>query len=89
MKIDIEDFIFEVKDEISCYEEYGKKQADKWEEGFINWLGNNKIKKKNIKKEGEKVFYTIDDESEIFDIADEYISSIEEDNEENYWKDFQ
>ncbi|MBR1738470.1 MAG: hypothetical protein IJ736_15940 [Firmicutes bacterium] len=89
MKIEIEEFIFEVKDEISCYEEYGKKQAAKWEENFRKWLANDKIKKENVKKEGEKLYYKIEDESEIFDIADEYIESIEENNEEKYWKDFQ
>ncbi len=88
IKLEIEEFIFEVKDEILSYEELGKEYAKKWEESFLKWLNNDKIKKKNIKKQNNQTFYLIDDESEIFDIADKYYYAVEENKINEYWKNF-
>lgn len=88
LKIEIEEFIFEVKDEILSYEELGEKYADKWEQNFLKWLNDDNIKKKNIKKDKQQTYYLIGDESEIFDIADEYYYAIEQNKEEEYWKNF-
>ncbi|WP_250278293.1 hypothetical protein [[Clostridium] colinum] len=89
IKLDIEDFIFEVKDEILSYEELGEEHAKKWEERFLAWLKDDKIKKKNLKVEKGNTFYLIDDESEIFDIADEYYYAVDSNNIEEYWEKFQ
>lgn len=88
IKLDIEELIYEVKDEISCYEELGTQGADKWEEGFRNWL-SSPGKKNNITKKGDKMLYSLSDESEVFDIADEYLKALEENNVAYYWKNFQ
>ncbi len=89
IKLEIEEFIFEVKDEILSYEELGKEYADKWEKGFLAWLKDEKVKKKNIKKEKNITYYLIDDESEIFDIADQYYYAVEDNKIDEYWKKFQ
>lgn len=89
IKLEIEEFIFEVKDEILSYEELGKQYADKWEQGFLTWLKDEKVKKKNIKKEKNTTYYLIDDESEIFDIADQYYYAVEDNKIDEYWKKFQ
>ncbi|WP_317366466.1 hypothetical protein [uncultured Tyzzerella sp.] len=89
IKLEIEEFIFEVKDEILSYEELGKEYADKWEQSFLAWLKDDKIKKKNIKIEKGNTYYLIDDESEIFDIADEYYYAVDGNKIEEYWKKFQ
>ncbi|MCD7905006.1 MAG: hypothetical protein LUG24_05410 [Clostridiales bacterium] len=78
-KIDTEDFIFEVTEELSCYEEIGKKGAEGWAEGFRRWL---KEKKKGVKE------VSLKDESDIFEIADEYLEALEEGNTTAYWKRF-
>lgn len=88
IKLELEDFLFEIKDEILSYEEFGEKTANQWEEKFLAWLKNDKIKKKNVKIEKGKTYYLIDDESDIFNIADEYIYAIEQNKEEEYWKNF-
>ena len=77
IKLELEDFIYEIKEEMECYAEIGKEGADKWEEKFRKWLDNPKIKHSNVTK------------SEIFDIADEYLTAIENNSEEEYWKNFQ
>ncbi len=89
IKLEIEEFIFEVKDEILSYEELGKEYADKWEQEFLAWLKDEKVKKKNIKKEKNTTYYLIDDESEIFDIADQYYYAVEDNKIDEYWKKFQ
>ena len=89
IKLEIEEFIFEVKDEILSYEELGEEYANKWEQDFFKWLNNDKIKKKNIKIQNNQTFYLIDDESEVFDIADKYYYAVEENKIEEYWKNFQ
>ncbi len=88
IKLETEDFIFEVTEELVCYEEIGRKGADKWAEGFRSWLNDGR-KKKNVVKNGDKTFFVIEDEGEIFDIADEYLDAVEKGNTEQYWKDFQ
>lgn len=89
IKLEIEEFIFEVKDEILSYEELGKEYADKWEQEFLAWLKDEKVKKKNIKKEKNTTYYLIDDESEIFDIADQYYYAVEDNKIDEYWRKFQ
>ena len=38
MKIEISDLIFEVKENIRCYEELGDKTSYKWEKEFMSWI---------------------------------------------------
>ena len=88
LKLKIEDFIFEVKEEIISYEELGQEKADLWEKGFLAWLDDKNANHKNVKKIGETKYFIIQDESEIFDIADEFFSAIEQNNIIKYWRKF-
>lgn len=89
IKLSIEDFIFEVKEELKSYEILGDKKAQEWEENFTKWLNNDSINKRNIKDKNDKKFYLIKDESQIFDIADKYLEAVENKEEKQYWKNFQ
>lgn len=82
IKMDIQDFIFEVKDEILSYEELGESKANEWEEQFLEWA--------NAKNKGgkNKIICCINDESEIFDIADEFYYANEQNSLGEYWKNF-
>lgn len=88
IKMDIEDFIYEVKEEMLCYDEIGEEGADKWEVDFREWL-ESPVKKENITGSGTNAKFLIGDESEIFDIADSYLNAIENDKVKEYWEDFQ
>ena len=88
IKLEIEDFIFEVTEELVCYEDIGRQGADKWAEGFRSWLSDGR-KKKNIAASGGKTCYVIEDEGEIFDIADKYLDAVENGDIAEYWKNFQ
>ncbi len=69
----IDEFIFEVKEELACFEEIGKDGAEKWARDFLA----------NYKPKGD---IKIDDESVIFEIADEYIDAVEQNKLASYWK---
>lgn len=89
IKMEIDEFIFEVKEEILSYEDLGEKKANEWEENFKKWLDDDKKKKKNVKASGNQKYYVIQDESEIFDIVDEYCDAVEQNKEKEYWNEFQ
>ncbi len=89
IKLLINDFVYEVKEEILSYEDLGRDKAYEWEKCFFQWLENPKIKKKNIKEISGNKYYLIKDESEIFDIVDEYFDAVERKKETDYWKKFQ
>lgn len=89
IKMSIKELIFEVKEEILCYEEMGEKRADEWEAGFNSWLADTGVKKKNIVQNGSVCCYCIEDEGAVFDIADEYVEAVENNAVEKYWENFQ
>lgn len=89
IKMTTEDLAFEVKEEILCYEELGKEAALQWEAGFKKWLENKKIKKKNVREKNGVSYYFMEDESNVFDMADEYLEAVEKNAVEEYWKKFQ
>lgn len=89
IKMDVKELAYEVKEELLCYEQLGEKKADDWERGFNLWLKNKKIKKKNILEKGSVQYYCLEDESAVFDIADEYLDAVENNREDEYWKHFQ
>lgn len=82
IRIILEDFIFEVKDEILSYEELGQLKADEWEQKFIKFVDDKNKDKKNT------VYCCIQDESEIFDIVDEFYYSNEQNSLASYWNNF-
>ena len=88
IKLEIEDFIYEVTEELVCYDEIGKAGADKWAADFRTWLKDGR-KKKNVSISGGKIYFVIEDEGEIFDIADEYLEAVENNSVNKYWVDFQ
>lgn len=89
IKMKTDDLIYEVKEEILCYEELGEEAANKWEAGFVKWLNNKQGKKKNVQEKNGEAYYLMEDESAVFDIADEYLEAVENNAVEEYWKKFQ
>lgn len=88
IKMDIDEFIYEVSEELLCYEDIGEAGAKKWAEDFRKWLVDGR-KKKNVSVTGDKTYFLIDDEDEIFSIADEYLDAVENGSTAGYWRDFQ
>ena len=79
MKLKMEELIEAVKEELLCYEDM-EQAAHQWEKEFRMW-----VKQKNKK---QPFTMNIQDEDEIFEIADSYRDAIEENKVEQYWKAF-
>ena len=79
MKLKMEELIEAVKEELLCYEDM-EQAAQQWEKEFRMWV------KQNNKK--QPFTMNIQDEDEIFEIADSYRDAIEENKVEQYWKAF-
>lgn len=88
IRMNIDDFIYEVKEEMLCYDEIGETGADNWEKEFKTWL-ESPGKKENVSGSGDNAKFLIGDESEIFDIADSYLNAIESNKKDEYWENFQ
>lgn len=88
IKMKVDELVFEMKEEMICYEQLGEEKAAQWERNFYLWLENKNIKNKNIIQKNGISFYCIEDESVIFDMADEYLEAVENGREDEYWKNF-
>lgn len=86
MKIPIDEFIEQVKDEILCYEDM-EKVAEQWEVEFKLWMQQNK-KNKDLVKTSKGIAFNISDESDIFEVADSYVEALESGERNKYWNEF-
>ncbi len=86
MRIEVEEFILQVKDELLCFEGMEEKACE-WEKQFREWMKTTKVKKQIMESKG-KFCIGIKDEEEIFEVADSYIDAISENNIAKYWNEF-
>lgn len=87
MKIDLEELIEQVKDEILCYEDM-EEVAEEWGAEFLKWAEKNKGHHKDIIQTPKGLQFKISDEEEIFEMADSYVDAVEEGMKEAYWQTF-
>lgn len=88
MKLEITELIEAVKDELLCIEGVDESLADKWESEFYIWLQDEKKSKKDVMEQKGKKYFRIQDEDEIFEMADSYLEAIEEGQIKRYWEKF-
>ncbi|MFV0441748.1 MAG: hypothetical protein ACK5LV_10740 [Lachnospirales bacterium] len=88
MKFTLEDFEFTIVEELEQYEDIDLKYVDDWCETFRKMVKDKKISKKNLKEENGTLYFSIEDEMEIFAIVDDYIEAIENNSIPEYWKTF-
>lgn len=88
IKLELDEFLFEIKDEFLSYQEIDAKNVQIWEEKFMKWIKNDTIKKDNVETKDGLIYYLIDDESEIFDMADMYYYAVMENKTEEYFEKF-
>lgn len=87
MKIKLEEWMEEVKENLLCYEG-GEQAAVNWEKEFKKWMENPKNKKKYIKEEKGIFYFIVKDEEEVMETADSYLDAIEENTVKKYWTEF-
>lgn len=82
------DFIEEIKAEMAGYEEIEPEHIDDWVERFEEYVSRKNLKSKKIKMKSGKLMICIEDESALFQIVDQYLAAIENEEMEQYWKDW-
>lgn len=87
-KYEINKFINIIENEMAQYSEINEEDILNWKTNFLNLIKKKEISKKNIKKDGNKTIFIIDDEMEIFSIVDDFLIAKEENDFKTYWNSF-
>lgn len=92
IKLEIEEFVEEVKAEMYGYEEIEDSQINDWENKFREWVkkeSGKKIKNNRIKLGPNSIIIELKDETDIFQIADKYLVAVVNNEVDEYWIDWQ
>ena len=92
IKLEIEEFVEEVKAEMYGYEEIEDSQINDWENKFREWVkkeSGKKIKNNRIKLGPNSIIIELKDETDIFQIADKYLVAVVNNEVDKYWIDWQ
>ncbi|GKX30839.1 hypothetical protein SH1V18_33190 [Vallitalea longa] len=92
IKLEMEEFIEEIKAEMYGYEEIEESQINEWESKFRAFImQENKKKTKNnrIKFGPNSIIIELKDETDIFKIADKYLVAVVNNEVDKYWVDWQ
>lgn len=90
LKLELEEFVEEVKAELYGYEEIEEAQIEDFEKHLRNWVEGKKKSKPNkndrIKFGPNSIIITLKDESELFKIADRYLAAVVDGEIQQYWE---
>lgn len=91
IKLEIEEFIEEIKAEMYGYEEIEENIINEWESKFQLYLKDIKSKKtKNdkIKIKSNSIIIELKDETDIFKIVDKFLAAVVNEELDKYWTDW-
>ncbi len=91
LKMELEEFVEEVKAEMYGYEEIQEAQIVDFEKRFRAWVENKKAQgKKNkndrIKFSPNSITIMLKDESDLFKIVDRYLAAVVDEEIKQYWE---
>lgn len=86
IKMHVEEFIEEIKAEMYGYEEIEEGLIELWEKKFRDYIKEKKAKKNRINYKTNSIL--IKDESELFDIVDNYLAAIVNEETDQYWDNY-
>lgn len=88
MEIDFEDFIEEVKFQMTEYEELEEQTIKDWEVRARKWVDEHEDKKKRIMKLKEDIILKIKDEDVMYEVAQKFYQAYRNDKVKEYWYKF-
>jgi hypothetical protein len=88
MEFELDEFLEEIKVEMSGYEEITEELINNWETRTKAWILENVNKKNRIIKNNNSIYIQLDDESDIFKVVDRYLAAVDGDEVEAYWQGF-
>lgn len=86
IEIDFEDFIEEVKFQLTEYEELEEEVILDWEKKMRAWILNHTDKKAFRIKSKDDICIYLKDEDEMYDIANQYYTALKNTKDKDYWK---
>lgn len=91
LKMELEEFIEEVKAEMYGYEEIAESQIVDFEKHFRSWVKNKKAQNKKNKNDRIKfgpnsIIIMLKDESDLFKIVDRYLAAVVDEEIQQYWE---
>ncbi|QUI24763.1 hypothetical protein HZI73_21745 [Vallitalea pronyensis] len=91
LKMELEEFIEEVKGELYGYEEIEEAQIVDFEKRFRAWVADKKAQGKKNKNDRIKfgpnsIIVTLKDESDLFKIVDRYLAAVVDEETGQYWE---
>lgn len=86
MDMDFEDFMEEVKFQMTEYDILEESIIFDWEEQARSWVENHNTR--HIKKNGDEITVLFDNEEICEEIAREFYKAVKNQQEERYWNHF-
>jgi len=84
-KIELEDFLEEIKAELFSYDELSEEDILAWEEKFLSLFNDGKLNSLKTSITPIKEI-SLEDETDIFQIADGFIVAMMNDEVAEYWE---
>jgi hypothetical protein len=91
IKLEIEEFVEEIKAEMYGYEEIEENIINVWESKFRIYLEdikNKKTKNDKIKFKANSIIIELKDETDIFKIVDKFLAAVVNEELDKYWIDW-
>lgn len=88
VKTELNEFKKLIKEELMAYED-GEKLFSDWEKGFNLLLKEKRISNKNLKESKGVQYFEVNDEMEIFSIADDFVIAYDDNDLKSYYKTFE
>lgn len=88
MELDFEDFVEEIKFQMTEYEELTESIILEWEDRVREWIRRYKDRTGRIIKKGEDIIIRVIDEDMEYKIAAKFYDAYRKNGLEGYWKKF-
>lgn len=88
IEIDLEDFLEDVKLQMTEYEILDEVTIKNWEARTRKWIKEHDDKKRKIVKLKGDILVKVDDEDITYDIAQKFYKAVKTDKTEEYWSKF-
>lgn len=86
IEVDLEDYLEEVKFQMTEYEELEETTILEWEAEFRNWILSHQDKKKCIIKNKNDITIILNDEDEMEEVAAKFYKAYKNNKTIQYWK---
>lgn len=84
-KLSKDEFILELRAEIAGYDEITEEQEEDFVARVLKYIESEKGKNKRISTDTNSIIINLDDETDVFEIVDQYLVAILDGDVALYW----